>query len=385
MTLSRRAFLTSTVAASMIVGATTRAHQATPAATSGAASRLASMLQYVPGGKLDGELNVVWNDYVTQVAAIEQFNPEESSGISRDELAMMGVYASVPDLAMYATMLPDLTGYAFGDIGQALTFGAPPNTGLILEVDTDTDTLIEFWESMGYEERENDYGSFWTIGEEAEINISNDIQRSLMARVNNVAFLDDGVLAYSATSALLGEIQAVATGDSPNIQAEFDAILASIPAETTSTLILSGEVLALETAWVTAMLAPEQIEMIEETIATANESVGDMPVTRTVCIGVTAGGSMNPKLNNPESQEFMLLELDGADQADQADQAADVIAWRAENMNSLIINTAYSEIVPDLSVEAVSGEVVQCTLPLTNPGSVFAKMVMNRDILLFAY
>lgn len=382
MALSRRSFLTTAVVASTMIRTTASARQATPDTTGDATARLNSMLQYVPGGKLDGEIFVVWNDYATQVAAIQENKPDESSNVSRDDLAMMGVYVSVPDIAMYATMLPELVGYSFGDINQALTFGTPPNTGLIVEVQTDEEALIEFWESMGYEERDNEHGSFWTIGEEAEINITNDIQRSLMARVNNVAILADGVLAYTSTSALLGEIQAVAAGDKPNVHAELETVTGALPADTTSIMILGGEAMALEAALATVMLAPDQAVALDEKITASDDAVGPMPVTRTVCIGATAGGSLDENLHSADAQEFALLELDGAG---QAGQAADVITWRAENMNSLLTDEPYSQIVPELEVEALTDGMVMCTSPMENSGSVFAKMVMSRDILLFVY
>lgn len=383
MQFSRRAF-TLSAASAPLVPMLAGAQNATPAATGfeNATVRINELLQFAPGGMLDDQLNVVWNDYERQVAAVRTHNEGSTEAESDDDLAMMSLYASGPEFLNNAFLLEEVAGFTFGQVLQSLELGLPPATTLLIKLNDNPEALIPFWESVGYEERENDYGTFWTIGEDGDLDLTHPVQRVLLARFNNVAILPGNVLAYSPNAELLGQIMSVPGGDTPNRIAEFESILAGLPEDATSAWLAEGTNFAMGNLFAGQALSAKAVNQIEDIIAESNDAVGAMPVIRTFCVGTTAGGYRDEELHNPQAREFILLETD---EADMAEQAAEVILWRNENLQSLNTGQPLREILPGLEAEALDGEFLRASRPLSTPRSVFTQLIFSRDTLLFAY
>ena len=70
MKLTRRSLALASASAPFLLQGSGVAQTASPtiADLESASSRLAGMLGYVPGGILDGVLNITWNDYQKQAA-----------------------------------------------------------------------------------------------------------------------------------------------------------------------------------------------------------------------------------------------------------------------------------------------------------------------------
>lgn len=383
MRFSRRAF-TFSAASAPLVPMLARAQEATPAITEfeDASVRINVLLQHAPGGILDGQLNVVWNDYERQVAAILAQNEGTADDADVDQLAMMSLYANGPEFLNRAAQLEEFTGFSFGQVMQSLELGVPPSAKLLIRLNENPEGLIPFWESVDYEEREHEYGTFWTIGEEGDIDLMHPVQQALMARFNNVAILPDNVLAYAPTSDLLGHMMSTSAGYTPNRIAELESIYAGLPEDTTSAWIADGNVFELENLFAGQAIPAEVVTRVENIIAESDDAVGAMPVIRTFCVGVTAGGSRDEQLHNPQAREFVMLETD---EADMTEQAAEVIRWRMENLQSMNTGQLYDELLPNLEVDILDGEFLSASLPLEIPRTVISQMIVSRDMLLFAY
>lgn len=381
MRISRRSLTLAAAASVPLLGSDLALGQnATPASATFdmASERATELLQYVPGGILDGELSVIWNDFERQIASMRNVAPDATD----DELAMMPLWSSGPELLTWAMMLEEFTGYPISSVRQSMQEGQPPDVVMLVELNTDANSLVPFWESAGYEQRDNEDGEFWTIGEEAEVDLQHPIQQSMLSRLNNVAIIGDNVLAYSPYSSLIARIMSTANGDSPNRIAELESNISNLPEDTVNAWMMDGTMVDFGLMIAPQAMTPEQLARIEDILAESDTAVGPMPVIRTLSVGVTAGAAFKEEFHDSEAREFILLQTDGAD---MAEQAAEVIAWRYENMESLNTGEPHTELLPNLEIEVLSGEFVRVSVPLATPRIILSRMIQGRDVLLFAY
>lgn len=384
MRFSRRAF-TISAASAPLVPMLTRAQSATPAPIGfeDANVRIADVLQYVPGGILDDELDLIWNDHERHVAALRQHAGTAAEEQSNQQMSLTSLMANAPGFMMYAPFLKEYTGFSYDALIQTIGFYSAPNTCLIAKLNQPAEDIVPFLESTDYTVRDNEYGQFWTIGEDGELDFNHPVQSRMLNKKNNVAMIAEDVLAYAPTSELLAQIMSTAAGSAPNRIAELEPILSGLLEDSASAWFLDSEVFDFRTLTADSVLPEQAVQRIEEMIAESDSVVGPMPVLCSVAAGVTAGGSLSPKLHNPETREHIVLETD---EAGMAQQAADVITWRYENMHSLMNNGApYSLILPSLEIEVIDGETLRATARLERTRMMLASMVGNRDILLFGY
>lgn len=385
MRLSRRTFTLSAASAPFILPAVSRAQQSTPVSTDfePASTRITELLQYVPGGVLDERLDLTWNDLERQVSAVREYAGEDAlAAFPDDQLGFTSLYANGPDLLNHAYELEKFTGYGFDQLLQSVAFGALPNGAMLVALDVPAESLVPFWESAQYEMRENDFGTYWTIGETAELDLSHPIQRAMLARLNNIAILDDTVIAYTQTSETLGRVMSTTAGESPNRIAELESVLTSLPEDATSAWFLEGDLLGLGHMIAGQMDAPEFFERVEEMISESDAAAGPMPAISTMCVGLTAGGHREESLHNPDTEEFIVLETY---EVGRAEQAADVITWRIENLPSLNTGEPYRELLPGLVVDILDGEFLRVSRPLSNQRAILTQMIQQRDLLFLAY
>lgn len=384
MRFSRRKFSLAAMASPLLGSASSQAQRATPTSTDfeTASKRLTGLLQYLPGGILDNELHLVWNDFERPVATIRDHAGEFASDYSDTEIAMLAIHANGPILYQYAQMLEEFTGYTFDKLLQTMQFGSLPNAGMLAKLGVPAESLVPFWESLDYEARENEYGTFWTIGEEAEFDFNHPVQQTMLSNLNNIAIIEDDLIAYTQTSDVLAQIMSTATGDAPNRIAELEPTLAGLPEDANSAWLMDGGIFEFGGLIVQQALSEEVVLKVEDMIAESNDAVGQMPVIRTFCVGTTAGASRDEELHNPDSKEFIILETDSAD---MAEQAAAVIEWRHENLPSLQTGEPHSDLLPGLEIETLDGEFLRVSLPMESRGAMFSRMIQSRDTLLFAY
>lgn len=384
MRFSRRTLALAATTAPLVRTNFVHGQSATPSALNfeAASVRVSNLLQYVPGGLLDGDLYVIWNDYTRQIETLRALQPESAEQFSDDQLVMSSLWSNGPELLTWAMQLEEFTGYNIASVLQSLQVGQPPNISLVVELGLQADSLIPFWESAGYEKRENEVGEFWTIGEEAEVDFQQPIQRTMISRLNNIGIIGDNMLAYSPYASMLTQIMSTAIGESPNRVAELEPAFSGVPEDTFNTWLLDGSILEFGNLAAQQATTPEYIAHIEDMIADSDSAAGSMPVLRTLTVGITAGAARDEELHNPNSREFIVVETDAAN---MAEQAAAVIAWRYENFDSLQTATPHTELLPNLEIDVLNGEFVRISLPLEVPRTMLTRMVQTRDILLFAY
>ena len=340
------------------------------------------MLGYVPGGIVTGGLNITWNDYQRQASSLGDTHGEKVANLSDGDLAMRSHYANIPHFLTYGLMLEELAGFSMDNIAQAIEFGVPPEACLVMRVREIPETLVSFWETVDYERKENEFGSYWTIGEDREMDILHPVQGRMIARFNNIAILDDTTIAYAPTLRLLEGIQAVAAGESESSVHELEPLFVTLPIDTSSLWFLDGEMLMFEGLVGSQSATAESLAQLEETFESSNDAVGSMPVIRSVCTGLTAGASIDETIHNPEARDFIVLETDAAE---MAQQAADVVTWRGDNLDSLINRVPYTELIPNLEVQALTSELMICTNELDEAPPQFSRLLISGDTLLFAY
>lgn len=371
MKFTRRSFSVAAAATPMLLPllGTGRSALAESVELADAADRINVLIKNVPNTYPENYLNLIWNDYVRQTVAVRTHSDLDIDDVPAGDILLSSVFATGPDFMNYAMMLQDFAGFQYADIVQSVQFGTPPEVGTILQLNPEAESLIPFWESMEYDERENDYGAFWTIGEEAELDLSNPVQRSAMARFNNVAILDDNTIAYATHSQLLQQIQSAAAGDIPGLVEDFANRTAALPADSVNGLFQNADM------FMSIALDPVAGESFSE----SDDAVGPMPVLYSATAGVTEGATRNAEWHNSSAYEFMLLEYD------DAEAAAEVIRWRIDNLLSLTNQAPYSEILPDIEIEITDDGMVYCTSPMAAPISRFVQMIYSRDTLPFAF
>lgn len=385
MRLSRRTFTLSAAAAPLLLPVVGRAQDSTPVSTDfePASSRITELLQYAPGGILDERLDLIWNDPERQVSAVREYAGEEAlADFQDDQIAFTSQYVGMSNLFSRAYDLENLTGYAFDQLLQSVEFGTLPNGIILVKLGVPAESLIPFWESAEYEMRENEFGTFWTISETAAVDLGHPIQRSMLSSLNNIAILDDDVIAYSQTSETLDRIMSTAAGESPTRIAELESILVGLPEDANSAWFLEGDLLLFEHMIVRQELSLEFFASVEEMISDSDAAVGLMPPIATISVGLTAGGHPNETLHNPDIEESIILETS---QSGGAERAAEVITWRVENLPSFNTGEPYSELLPGLRVEVLDGALLRASRPLQDERAMLARMIQERDLLFLAY
>lgn len=375
MRISRRSLILTTSMLPLVGAASANAQRVTYAESTPVSeiSSFNALFQFVPDGLVEDEFELSWIDFDKQRESAPSPELEELAG-------MTGLYVGGPTFMSRTMLMEDFAGYPLDAVRSVVAFALPPDSGHILRVSIDPNELLEAWKSFGYEERESEYGQFWTIGEEPSVDISHPVQQSVMAAFNNVAILSDDTIAYASSAVLLDQIRATGQGDESNSADSLAVLGSGMPEQSVNALIISGNVLDVRLSAVS--LQPNAIEQALESLEQSDEEVGPMPQIRALNTGVTAGASFNRDVHDPNSEEFLLLELSGSD---DVTKAIDVINWRHENLASDINGAPYADLAPDLTVAEAGENVVMLSRVLSEPNTVFANMIRNRDIKLFGY
>ena len=384
MRISRRTLTLSAVTSPFVIPAVAHS-QATPPASHAfehATDRLLALLEYVPRRVPDEDLNVMWTDIERHLPSVLDHAGAAAEELPEDQLASMSLYAAGSDFFSWAYELESITGYTFATIRETVAFGNTPAAGLLVKLDISADSLIPFWESQDYQQLENEFGTFWSMDETAAISFENPIQRRMMARLNNVAILEDDLVVYATTSEFLRRVMSTASGDSPNRVSALDGVAAGFPEDATSAWFLDGGMLEYGAVIGPLLFADELASVAEEMMAESDDAVGIMPIIGTVCVGAAAGGHLNDELHNPDAREFMVLETS---RFNMAEQAAKVIDWRIENFYSLDSAAPYAELLSNLQIDVIDGETVRLSRPMSVPRPMLLRLVANRDVLPFTF
>lgn len=383
MRLNRRSLM---LAGSMLPLATlslANAQSSTPDASpvSGeSGSRMQTMLSYLPGGLLDQRLEVTWVDLESQVAALSSSTGE---GMDPLELIAQSQFGNMPQFFQHSEVLGDDIGFTTVDILQATSCGLPPSFTQIFELAIPAADLPAVWEQSGYEKLENDLGEYWSLGPDLEFDLSHPVQRVAMASLNHVAILNDHTIAFSSNEQLLEWVMSAAAGEGPGLYAELEPIAVGVPADAVSAWFVEGANLEFTGVEGQGPSTEQMNEKIEKMLADSDEAVGPMPVIRTISIGTTAGAARREDLNVEDAAVWIALETD---ESDQAEQAGAVVEWRMANFISIMTAAPFADIVGPVEVEVMSDSVVRISARGEAAlGARFFQMLMNRDVLPFAW
>lgn len=338
-----------------------------------ASSRITSLGQYVPGGTLDGVLDLNWIDIERQLFRIAR----GTEGEERRKAFMESGFGSGPPYLSVMWELEEAIGFGVLNILQAISANPPPDTLQMFRLDVDVTELPALWAQSGYEERENDFGRYWTIGENAEMDLQHPIQGVALASVNNIALLDDRTLAFAPTSESLGQVMGTINGETPTILAGLAPVTEALPETAIAAWYVDGTRLRYSAP---GNMGEAQAAQLEEFVNQSDDAAGKMPVVRTVGVGTTEGASRDPNRSLANSVAFAILEVES-----DVETAVDVITWRHENLMSVVNGRPYRELLGEIEIEIVGDHVLRVSSHDGASISVFSQMLNRADTLLFSY
>lgn len=420
MRFSRRTFSLAAAIAPFIVPAAGHG-QATASSSHDfepASDRLHGMLEFVPQTAVLADLfGFIWLDIERHLASVRERIDAASEEFIEDEAAYMSLYAAGSPLIDQVTNLEIAAGYTLSTVRQIVEFGTPPEVGMVMRLDMPVESLIPFWESNGYELIEREFGSFWSLDEEAGLDFEHPTQRIMLARMNNVAILEGDLIVYAATSRLLGEVMSLVPGETFTVNKKLEGLVAARPHAATPRLLgesmsaVSGETLSMNkdlegrvaalpedatSAWLVdsgvldfqSAVLPQLIqddgpfEEVEAMMAESDDAVGAMPIVTSLLLGAGEGGFRHDEVHNPDSREFMVLQTS---RVNMAEQAARVIDWRIQNFHNLETGEPYSSLLAGTEFEVIDGQTLRLSRPMAVPRTVLPRMIIARDVLPFTF
>lgn len=386
MRLSRRSFAITAATSPFLIPGVAYG-QSTPTSSQAfepASSRATRLMEYAPAvAALSDSFGVVWIDVERHLASVREPAQRATEEYEEDQLAFMSLYSGGSPLIEWAFDLEMLAGYNFAQVRETLEFGVPPEIGMLVGLQMPAESLIPFWVSNDYQLIEREFGEFWSLDEEPSLSFDNPIQRAMMARMNNVAILEEDLIVYAASSDLMEHIMSAVAGESFNMTKSLGGLVSGFPEDATSSWFVDGGMLGYES--VVAPLALQNQRLLEEAdelMAESDDAVGRMPMISTLGVGAEEGGHRLEEIHNPDSREFMVLHTS---RFNMAEQAAKVIDWRVKNMFSVIRGEPYIEQLPDLEFDVISGEILRISQPLSIPLAILPRLLVNRDVLPFTF
>jgi hypothetical protein len=358
--------------------------------------QFSSMLSLVPASVAgpSGSLEIAtFADIAAQLAAggIEPPDSiEDDERLTQWMHATFGLAIADPIRSNALTLTRDLLGYDVTDLDQTLYAGLPPDVVTLFRGRFHEESVALAWELNGYRMLEVDEIPVASLAEDADFDLTGEIQRFALSRMNNAAFLPDGTLAYTATLPMMEQVIATANGNAESLRDREDvaAVLATLDEPVVSAVLFSGEAIALD-----EMLYPALVE--NEAAMTALETTlaetGEMPPIALGLVGVTAGG---PTIIYDEGEE-PLIELPPATivyrllmaEPGTADTAAKVADARLSTMDSLVTQQPYAEIFGEWDARSIAGDSI-LAIDLTTadrPISIWPQMLFARDLLFLAW
>lgn len=332
------------------------AAQGTPAAGAAvpppdALERLTAMLRMVPIGAMGGpdpdQWLFSWVDLETHFDALG-VRDWRAPDVSITEITMP--ITSTDSLIQFA--LDEDAEQTFGfsalDASQILVAGNPPDA-VTYYAGLPVDRLPAAWEAAGYQRMSGEYGEYWTAGQEGEVDLTTTISRVGVGNLNNVAILGGDVVVFTRTARLLQQVQGLLVdgGESGVDDAELAEALGTIPDDTVNLFAVPGVQLSVDS------ITPEGGQITgQDLLAASDDAVGPMPPVLLALFGLTAGaravsfdatGDGTPAPQGSPDARFVVRLL--MESPEDATTAAEVVAWRAENLDSPVAGYGYGELM----------------------------------------
>jgi hypothetical protein len=357
-------------------------------------SALGELLRFVPAPMIaarpDNDLAWTYSDFAQQLAALE-IPQEVGNSADLPEGFVNALFTLAPGSSIYefalVEELQDAIGFEPLRVHQALRAGAPPEMLTLLRGGIDMGQLPAAWLASGYEENAAADGTpIWTIGRDGGFGFERPIQRTMLAKLNNVAILDDTLVYGTHFSIVEAALATYATGeDNATGDPVFGPITETLPGNLVSAIALFPEALSTE-----HLGEPDQRAEIEDRFAASDAEVGAMPVLQGMTLGITAGLAVAPRdeeaatpppPDRAAGEGLVLVHLT-SDSTVAAEQAAQVLEHRWNSWPSVSMGVPYAELM-DLTSASTEDTIVTLTfVQAGNPGA-WRKLVDNHDLLPF--
>lgn len=347
-----------------------RAAQATPVAAGTSSSPLADFLRLVPDPWGEGSESPLplftYADLGDQLAALGLEPPSSW----QDEDGIAGLVAATAGMApleiwTMATQEPDRWSELFGfdaiQIDQALQYGTPPSVLTLVRGRFDTARMRAAWTQSGYKDEESVDGAIIaSLLPEGGMDLRLDVSRFALGRMNNVAILPDGTIAFAPTLADIHRVIDAAAGRIPSVadQPEVGALLGAVAVPLASAQLIRGNDLRRQ--------PPGPAVTNAGTPTVAFESPGELPPVRLALLGITVGGPLQtrgdaaatPASVAPGEPLARLVFAAVFDDEAAAAAAVPIIENRLATGGSTVLQESYADLFGAGSVTAATGSPV---------------------------
>lgn len=338
-----------------------------------ASMRITSLGQYMPGEQRGALFNFNWIDLQRQLFHIARDLDEEG----QLNAGAMTSFGTGIDLMGVLVAIETEIGFNHLNIRQAISSPLAENNIQLIQLDINVAGLTSTWEQTGYQERENEFGSYWTLSENDEIDYDIPIQSVVFGSLNNIVVLDDHSIAFAPTSDSLRSVMATASGEGSSVLNGLDSTTASLPEDAISAIFAAGSIYEYQRKdWYTERM----VLRIDDLMALSNDSAGPMPTIRTVVAGTTQGAMRDEAMGDPNAVTYIILETDSG-----AEQAASVVTWRHDNLISLASGQSYMDMLGEIETIVVSDDLLLITSSTGAQKAVFSRMLNEDDDLLFMF
>lgn len=279
----------------------------------------------------------------------------------------------------------DMLGFSVFDVHQILNVGVPPAQVVIYRGGVPFGDLAATWEAGGYEAVSGDFGDFWTRGQDGEIDFQDTLQRKVLARMNNIALLDETTLACAPTAALLGTFVRHATegGSTAAASPDIEPLLDRLPEGIANAAGFGGDIFDMGGVFAgQALGGPEALRAMEDAVSESDAAVGPMPRIQSAIGSVSAGA----RSGGSADQSAYLAILPQS--KDHVRELAEVVFWRYEHMESVVTGEPYTDILTIVTTPetVVDGPIAIVEASAADAGrGVWYRMIMQGDILMFGW
>jgi hypothetical protein len=365
---------------------------ATPETPSGGPQSLLDLLALVPlqirEAGTDGGMVWQFADLATQLEALgiaQETGGEELPEGFLNAMHPLAVGSPAFNYALDAEFIAAI-GFSPLETHRSLFAGGGTSRVSIFQGGMAMADLPSTWAESGYTElAAADGTTFWTLGDDGEIDFEHTIQRRVIANFNNAAILDD-VLVYASERALLEVAIATWRGESSSLAEDSDIqpALAAMPGDTVSAVGLDPAGLG-PIAFVLEDVAAE----VEAAFDASDEAVGQMPAATGMVFGITEGFTVIPPdaatpVATPDvsAGEGLIVVRIATGSEEDAAQVARVVEYRWENWSSLATGEPFMELMPLQSATA-TGTVAELTFIDPRAPRVWFEIVVRGDVLPF--
>lgn len=373
VSLSRRRFAAGSVAVAVAIGAagTVASQVPKPTAEPVDQSVLQSLLALTPDAMGANPDALRETRFANLVPHLDHFGLEPlASGSDEVDLRLPAIFSLAaapsdwPSMTADPQRWEDLFGFHPFGVRATLEQGPADDYFLLFRGEFDRDVVVEAMETTGYGQS-GDAGDIWSLDldDDARYDLAFDSGFiGLLFSYNHVAFLDDGVLAFSSELAYIEQAQLATRDTSVSMVGNpaVNALSRSMRDDVTRALVAPGSAFSDEVIVASPAMTPEQHAEVEQALEQIEDRLGPMPAIEHAILGRTAGGpyreSVAAELDTDLRATF--LASIALSDPDAAATFLEIATRRFEVMHSLSQVAPYRELLNLESADVEDGLVV---------------------------